>query len=44
MHKYRVIRELWLLLYEMIYWVFLIKIVPINTGPILNGYGAMVVF
>jgi len=28
----------------MIYWVFLIKIVPINTGPFLNGYGTMVVF
>jgi hypothetical protein len=36
--KYRVIHDLWTLLQEMIFWVFMIKKVNVSIGHILNSY------
>jgi len=40
---YRVFHDLWILLQEVISYVFAIKKVHINMCPILDGYGVMTV-
>jgi len=41
---YRMFHDLWTLLQEVIYYVFVIKKVHINMCPILDGYGVMGIF
>ena len=41
---YRVVHDLWTTLQEIISYVFIIKKVNIDIGPILNVYGVMVFF
>ena len=38
---YRVFHELWALQYETISYIFVIKNVPIDTGPVLSGCCAL---
>jgi len=42
--KYRMFLELQIIIVGHDYYVFVIKHVPINMGPILNGYCAMGAF
>jgi len=41
---YRVFHDLWTLLQEVIFQVFVIKKVHMNMCPILDGYGVMGIF